>query len=99
MNDKVKKENTDQKPLKLKKNDEKSPKNLTTPYDLSRDPYALRRESPPPSNNFYPDENHMRALHEVCVVKGPFYCVYCKKMCESEDHYQLNEWWIIKNIF
>ncbi len=91
MNDKVKKDNADQKSLELKKNKQKTPENFTYAY------FQLEK-SPPLSNNFYPDENHIRALHEVCVAKIPFYCVYCKKMCEHDDHYQLNEWWIIKNI-
>jgi len=91
MTDKDEKDNTDQKPLELKKDDQKKLANLTYSY-------VPRAKSPPLSNNFHPGEDHLKALYEMSVVKEPFYCIFCKKMCEKEDHYQFNEWWIMKHL-
>jgi hypothetical protein len=38
------------------------------------------------------DENHIKALHEICVVKRPFYCIFCKAICADFDHYQFQQW-------
>ncbi|CAH1724526.1 unnamed protein product [Aphis gossypii] len=46
----------------------------------------------PSKDTWTPDENHMKALNEICVVQQPFYCGFCKEMCEQYDHYQLNQW-------
>jgi len=46
----------------------------------------------PPKDTWTPDENHMKALNEICVVQQPFYCDFCKEICEQYDHYQLNQW-------
>uniref|UniRef100_A0A2S2PBV7 C2H2-type domain-containing protein n=1 Tax=Schizaphis graminum TaxID=13262 RepID=A0A2S2PBV7_SCHGA len=39
------------------------------------------------------DENHIKALNEICVVKQPFDCIFCNAICNEFDHYQFQQWW------
>ncbi|XP_026823251.1 probable serine/threonine-protein kinase DDB_G0283065 [Rhopalosiphum maidis] len=47
----------------------------------------------PQKNSWRPDENHIKALHEICVVQQPFECEICEETCDQYDHYQFNQWW------
>ncbi|XP_060834350.1 putative zinc finger protein 840 [Rhopalosiphum padi] len=49
--------------------------------------------NPPQKNSWKPDENHIKALHEICVVQQPFECEICEETCDQYDHYQFNQWW------
>jgi len=52
----------------------------------------------PPKITGIIDENHIKALREFCVVKQPFYCIFCKAICADFDHYQIQQWCTLGDV-
>ncbi|XP_025207950.1 uncharacterized protein DDB_G0283357-like [Melanaphis sacchari] len=60
--------------------------------DTNTNSYLNSNVKSPQKDSWIPDENHMKALNEICVDQQPFDCEICHETCEQFDHYQIHQW-------